>query len=439
MNYKQLIEIKNNVRAHMNKKDTLTGIYNKDYFFDYISNKPNGTIIKINVDGINFVNVHYGMEIGDTLMRFIAICLEENCNCENAVIARLSSFDFIIHKTNTNNERIYEFMEEIKSILTKEIKDIYKVYINFNIAAVIYKNDDLDIADSISKLDICMKNLISKGNRVGIYNDTYEEHISIQSIESAIKSNEIKLHYQPKIDLNTEKIVGVEVLIRWFSKTHGYIHPEKIISFAEDCGYINILGKWILEKACIDINYLNKKLNTNIDLSVNISPLQLEEKDFISDIIEILDETKFDSKSLKLEITESENIEDIIKINDIINNIKKTGIKISIDDFGKGFNSINYIKNYNVDEIKIDKSLVEYSNRNPMFVESLINMIHTTQTTVVAEGVETEKEYLRLKSMECDLVQGYYFYKPMELNDLIESVKEEKLTTEEELTVGEFY
>lgn len=173
------------------------------------------------------MNVHYGMEIGDTLMRFIAICLEENCNCENAVIARLSSFDFIIHKTNTNNERIYEFMEEIKSILTKEIKDIYKVYINFNIAAVIYKNDDLDIADSISKLDICMKNLISKGNRVGIYNDTYEEHISIQSIESAIKSNEIKLHYQPKIDLNTEKIVGVEVLIRWFSKTHGYIHPKK--------------------------------------------------------------------------------------------------------------------------------------------------------------------------------------------------------------------
>ncbi|WGX77339.1 EAL domain-containing protein [Paraclostridium bifermentans] len=183
----------------------------------------------------------------------------------------------------------------------------------------------------------------------------------------------------------------------------------------------------MLEKACIDINYLNKTLNTNIDLSVNISPLQLEEKDFINDIIEILDETTFDSKSLKLEITESENIEDIIKINDIINNIKKTGIKISIDDFGKGFNSINYIKNYNVDEIKIDKSLVEYSNRNPLFVESLINMIHTTQTTVVAEGVETEKEYLRLKSMECDLVQGYYFYKPMDLNELIESVKKKNL------------
>jgi diguanylate cyclase (GGDEF)-like protein len=436
MNYKQLTEIRKNVRTHIDKKDKLTGIYNKQYFFNYISNKPNGTVIRINVDGVNFVNVNYGMEIGDTLMQFIAICLEENCNCENAVIARLSNFDFIIHQTNTNNERIYEFMEEIKSILTQEVKDIYKVYINFNIAAVIYKDDDLDVYDSINKLDICMKNLISKGNRVGIYNDTYEDHITIQSIEDGIKSNEIKLYYQPKIDLNTDKIVGVEVLIRWFSIKHGYIHPEKIISFAEDCRYINILGKWILETSCIDINYLNEVLNTNIDLSVNISPLQLEEEDFIKDVIEILKSTKFDFKSLKLEITESENIEDIIKINDIIDNIKKTGIKISIDDFGKGFNSINYIKNYNVDEIKIDKSLVEYSNRNPMFVESLINMIHTTQTTVVAEGVETEKEYLRLKNMGCDLVQGYYFYKPMDLNSLIEALKEEKYRRKEELTIG---
>lgn len=436
MNYKQLIEIRENVRTHIDRKDKLTGIYNKQYFFNYISNKPNGTVIRINVDGVNFVNVNYGMEIGDTLMQFIAICLEENCNCENAVIARLSNFDFIIHKTNTNNERIYEFMEEIKSVLTQEVKDIYKVYINFNIAAVIYKDDDLDVYDSINKLDICMKNLISKGNRVGIYNDTYEDHITIQSIEDAIKSNEIKLYYQPKIDLNTDKIVGVEVLIRWFSIKHGYIHPEKIISFAEDCRYINILGKWILETSCIDINYLNKVLNTNIDLSVNISPLQLEEEDFIKDVIGILKSTKFDFSSLKLEITESENIEDIIKINDIIDNIRKTGIKISIDDFGKGFNSINYIKNYNVDEIKIDKSLVEYSNRNPMFVESLINMIHTTQTTVVAEGVETEKEYLRLKNMECDLVQGYYFYKPMDLNSLIEVLREEKYRIKEEATIG---
>lgn len=439
MNYSELTEIKENVKFHINKKDKLTGVYNREYFFSYIANKANGTIMRIHIDGINFVNINYGVEIGDTLMQFIAICLEENCNCENAIIARLSNFEFIIHKTNVNNKRIYEFMEEIKYKLTQEIKDIYKVYININIAAVIYKNDDLDINDSISKLDVCMKNLISKGNRVGIYNDTYEDHISIKSIENAIKNKEIKLYYQPKIDLGTEKIVGVEVLIRWFSKTHGYIHPEKIISFAEDCGYINILGKWILEKSCMDINYLNELLESNIDLSVNISPLQLEEEDFIIDLIETLKNTNFDANSLKLEITESENIEDIIKINDIIDNIKKIGVKISIDDFGKGFNSINYIKNYNVDEIKIDKSLVEYSNRNPMFIESLINMIHTTQTTVVAEGVEKEKEYLRLKSMNCDLVQGYYFYKPMDLNELIEILKEEKYRTKEEVTVGEFY
>ncbi|MEG0022495.1 MAG: EAL domain-containing protein, partial [Bacilli bacterium] len=138
----------------------------------------------------------------------------------------------------------------------------------------------------------------------------------------------------------------------------------------------------------------------------------------------------------KLEITESENIEEIIKINDIINEIKSKGIKISLDDFGKGFNSINYIKNYNVDEIKIDKTLVEYVNKNPMFIESLIKMIHTTKSKVVAEGVETELEYLKLKRVGCDIIQGYYFHKPMNLYELVDVIAKEKYVSNKKINMS---
>ncbi|MFR4765565.1 MAG: EAL domain-containing protein [Paraclostridium sordellii] len=259
--------------------------------------------------------------------------------------------------------------------------------------------------------------------------------MSIKSIEKGIKNGEIKVYYQPKVNLKNGKIAGVEALVRWFSEEHGYIPPDKIIEFCEECGYINILGKWILENACRDIKYLNETMNTNIDLSVNISPHQLDKENFTVDLVQSLKKIKFKFDLLKLEITESENIEGIIKINEIINEIKRTGIKISIDDFGKGFNSINYIKNYNVDEIKLDKSLVEYMNINPMFIESLINMIHTTKAKVVAEGVETELEYRKLKNTGCDLVQGYFCYKPMSLYELIDAVGEEKYMSNKELNM----
>lgn len=436
MNYRQLIRIKKKVFFRIDRKDKLTGIYNRNYFLKYLDSKLNGTIIRIRLDGINFININYGIEKGDMLIILIAKILNYTCNIKGMTVARLSKFDFAIYTSNTDNIEINQFMEKIVNILLEEIEEIYRIHINLNIAGVIYKNKNLNIEDASNKLDVCMSNLVKKGSKSEIYNEKYEEYISIKSIEDAIKKGEIQMYYQPKIDLKRGKIVGVEALIRWFSAEHGYISPEKIIAFSEDCGYINILGKWIIEKSCKDIKYLNEMMNTSIDLSVNVSPNQLDNEHFIKELIKSLELIDFKFDLLKLEITESENIEDIMKINDIINEIKSKGIKISLDDFGKGFNSINYIKNYNVDEIKIDKTLVEYIHKNPMFIESLINMIHTTKSKVVAEGVESELEYLKLKKMGCDIIQGYYFYKPMDLYELIDVIGKEKYTSNKKLNMS---
>lgn len=424
MNYRQLKGIKENLRLKMEMKDLLTGAYKEEYFLQYVNNKFNGSIIKIKIDGINFININYGSEKGDSLLRLIARRL--NYSYDNIVLARLSKFTFHLYTPTTNSQIIRDSIESMLDTIIDEIVGRYKIHVQCNVAAVIYDDGDLNIEDAISKLEVCMSRLSKKGNGFEIYNENHENYISVKAIERAIEKNEIKLYYQPKINLESGKITGVEALVRWFSKEHGYITPDKLISFSEEYGYINVLGKWILERACKDIKYLNSTLNTSIDVAVNISPSQLEHGNFTQDLFNCIEELKFKPTLLKLEITESENIEDIIIINEIIDDIKRKGIKIAIDDFGKGFNSINYIKNYNVDEIKIDKTLVEYMNDNPVFIESLIKMIHSTKTKVVAEGVETEFEYNKLKSIECDLVQGYYCHKPMNIYKLIDIIGREK-------------
>lgn len=435
MNYRHLIKIREKILLRKKNKDKLTGVYNRDYFQKYTSKKLNGTIIRVRVEGINFISLNYGVEKGEMLFSSIARRLNQICNFNEMLLSRTSRYDFTVYASVLDSKSISQFIENTMTMLINSIEEIYKIYINFNMAAVIYEKENLDIHDATNKLDVCMTNLLKKGSTFEIYNDKYDDCISIKSIEKGIKNGEIKVYYQPKVNLKNGKVAGVEALVRWFSEEHGYIPPDKIIEFCEECGYINILGKWILENACRDIKYLNETMNTNIDLSVNISPHQLDKENFTVDLVQSLKKIKFKFDLLKLEITESENIEGIIKINEIINEIKRTGIKISIDDFGKGFNSINYIKNYNVDEIKLDKSLVEYMNINPMFIESLINMIHTTKAKVVAEGVETELEYRKLKNTGCDLVQGYFCYKPMSLYELIDAVGEEKYMSNKELNM----
>lgn len=433
MNYKKVVlnddknkwgikDMLDNIKIKINKKDKFTDLYNRNYLFYCLRSKKNGTLIKIKFIGINYVNLQYGRREGDDIINHIAKDLKNMQ--QDLLVARLSGSKFGVYTEKTEVNYIKKLIDDI-FLIAADMNDCSEgIKLSVNISAVICKNDDFNLLDCINKLEISMSNAIKKGNnKYEIYNEKYETHINIGAIEKAIEEGEIMLYYQPKVDTKTGQIKGVEALIRWFHKEHGYITPEKLIGFAEKCGYINILGKWIIKRACEDIQKLNILLNEDIDLSINISPYQLEDKQFIEDIKEIIEDVKFDYKLLKLEITENENMESIDRIHDILGEIKNTGIKVSIDDFGKGFNSIDYIKNYNIDEIKIDKTLIEYLSNNPRFIENLISMIHTTNTSVVAEGVEQRSQYISLQDMGCDLVQGYYCYKPMELEKLLEIVK----------------
>lgn len=414
------------VKMYLNKRDKFTGLYNRNYFFYCLGQKKNGTFIKIKFMGINFINLNSGIKTGDEIIQHISKTLKNiRANC---IASRLSGTKFGLYTEETEINYIRQIIEEIITITNSISNNSDNIKVSASIGAVIYNNNDFSIKDASNKLEISLSNCIRKGNnKYEIYNEKYEPHINIESIEKSIESGEITLYYQPKVDVKSKKIKGVEALIRWFDEEYGYITPNKLIGFAENTGYISSLGRWIIRKACEEIKELNDTLDQRIDLSVNISPYQLEDEKFLNDIKDIVKEIGFDQELLKLEITENENMESIDKIHQIFKEIKSTGIKVSIDDFGKGYNSIDYIKNYNVDEIKIDKSLVEYLENNPLFIKSLINMIHTTNAYVVAEGVERKVEYDFLERMGCDFIQGYYCYKPMSFNSLLEIIKNDTI------------
>lgn len=399
------------------KKDKLTGLFSKDHFLSKMNDKKSGSFIMIKFIGISLVNLNFGMKQGDIVITQIADELRViDQNCE---VFKLSGNEFGLYTNSVDLEYIKKIIRKIQQIPFHIHKKSHEIKLSVSVSAIIYDNEYFDIFDCTNKLEIAMIDSIRKGiNKYQIYNENYCKFININTIETAIENGDITLYYQPKIDTKTGNIHGVEALVRWFDDEHGYIQPDKLINFAEKSGYINTLGKYIIRKAYKEINDLNKLLKNKIYLSVNISPYQLEDESLLDEVIEIADDIGFDYNLLYLEITENEDIQTIYDISKKISDIKNKGIKISIDDFGKGFNSIEYIKKYDADEIKIDKNIVQYVNNNPEFIQKLIDMIHTTNSTVVAEGVEHKSEYMMLKNMGCDLIQGYYCHRPMELNNL---------------------
>lgn len=233
----------------------------------------------------------------------------------------------------------------------------------------------------------------------------------------AIANEEFIHNYQPIVDRN-EKIIKIEVLTRWQSSLHGLISPEFFIPIAEQNGLIVDLCYYSLKKSCRQLHDWQDEGFHDLKIAVNISPVQFNENDLVSNIKNIISLTGIDARCLEVEITENEKIENAI---DDINALSEMGVSISIDDFGIGYSSLSRLKDYPIDTLKIDKSLVKNLSENEkslIIVSSIIEMAHHLGCNIVAEGVETSKQFELLKSLGCDYFQGFYFYKPLILKEV---------------------
>ncbi|MBP1757029.1 MAG: uncharacterized protein H6Q59_3427, partial [Firmicutes bacterium] len=248
-------------------------------------------------------------------------------------------------------------------------------------------------------------------------NDQMVKRLQLQNeIRQGIINKEFEMYYQPQVDMSNGKVIGVEALVRWHHPVLGLLMPGHFIGVAEETGLIIPLGEEILRIACHQCAKWEKQGYHDITMSVNISAKQINKKNIIQDILDIIEETQMRPELLVLEITESIAMENIDTTVEIINCLKEKGITFSMDDFGTGYSSLNYLKNIPVNHLKIDKQFVQsldQRNFEEIVIKAIIEIAHSMNLLVVAEGIETLAQKEKLIQYQCDLAQGYYFSRPI--------------------------
>jgi diguanylate cyclase (GGDEF)-like protein len=254
-------------------------------------------------------------------------------------------------------------------------------------------------------------------------NEMYEKRMRIETrLRKALKKNEFVLYYQPKVEIKTNVIRGVEALIRWESD-QGLVSPGDFIPLAEETGLIVPIGEWALREACRQLKEWHRLTQKPISMSVNLSAKQFSSANFLSTVKKIISESRIDKRFLTLELTESLLLGDIEKKIKIMKNLKSMGLKLSIDDFGTGYSSLNYLRKLPIDELKIDRSFIMELSKSTVtraIVATVVFLARNLKLSTVAEGIENKEELAFLRKIGCQQYQGFYFSRPVPPNELVE-------------------
>ncbi|HEU4962599.1 MAG TPA: EAL domain-containing protein [Bacilli bacterium] len=385
-------------------------------------NKQVGFLL-LDLDRFHTLNDALGHACGDILLQDVAVRLMEAVP-NDYMVARLGGDEFCI--VTTELEDGHQVVESVKRI-RDEVSEPFllrglEVYTSLSMGIAIYPQDGKDFESLYKNADLAMFQIKEKGG------DGYRFHtnkpfpavgnpVGVETmLRKAILRNELRLHFQPKFEINTRNIVGMEALVRWEHQEFGMIPPSDFIPLAEQTGLIVPIGEWVLREACRQSKLWHGLGHTNIRVSVNVSMRHLEKENFLETVKQIIEETEIDPNLLELEVTESLLMNDVELIIFIFQQLKQIGVNISLDDFGTGYSSLSYLKRLPVDVLKIDRSFVKDLDVDPgdaAIVASIITMAKNLKLEVIAEGVETEEQLGILEKMGCQEVQGYLLSRPL--------------------------
>lgn len=415
-------------------KDIVTGLSNNNGFFLELPYKlkilkEKGGVIAIviiSIDEFKRINSISGYEIGDHVLRNLAEELKSFIDEEEG-IARFFGDEFILILWEKNaitlEDRILKLWQECSGEI--KVKD-HEFIIKLSIGASIMRNhgDKNYLVEEAVHEAMIAKLTVKKvgGNNYQFYDLKIDELIKTeQKIENelyhAIENQELYLVYQPIVEIMSKEIVGVEALLRWRHEKYNNVSPLTLIHIAEQRGFIVEIGKWVLKEACRQNKLWQQKGYGEMVVSVNVSPLQLEQTNFIEMLREVLMETGLEPKYLKLEITETNAMTGVDEKLIRIKEIKEMGIGIAIDDFGTGYSSLSYFTRFPIDTLKVDRSFINnmLNDENAKtIVATIITMAKAMKIKTTAEGVETMEQLQHLQERGCDLMQGYLISKPME-------------------------
>lgn len=391
-------------------------------------------VIFLDLDAFKTVNDTLGHEGGDELITKVGQKLLE-CNRKTDMVCRFGGDEFLILLNNiANYHDVRVIADKIMSSLNEPVVlRGQEFFVSASAGIALYPIDGKDTETLIKNSDIAM--YIAKENGKNQYalcsSDMKEEvrnHIILtNSLYRALDRNELELYYQPQVRLPEGNIIGLEALLRWKHPELGMISPAVFIPIAEQSGMINTIGEWVLKTACRQNQIWQKKGYPPVRMAVNISVKQLRAPGIVEQITKVLAESGLKPEYLELEVTEGSAINEANNIVQVLNDLKKLGLTVSIDDFGTEYSSLNRLKDLPIDRLKIDMHFVhgiEKDEKDRAITKIIINLAKSLGLEIIAEGVETEKQVKFLSRKMCNEFQGYYFYQPMPAEEIEKILRE---------------
>jgi len=421
--------------------DELTQLPNRNLFLDRLQqaifeadrNEHLVAVFFLDLDRFKTINDSLGHTVGDQVLIQAAKRLQSILRAGDT-ISRLGGDEFSIVLSNIDNvmdctliaEKLLESMSKPLIIGDREL------VVTVSIGITIYPFDNAEIQGLLKNADMAMYHAKEAGRaNYQFYSssmaDRASERMGLEmNLRRALNENELVMHYQPILDLNSGEIVGVESLVRWMHPQRGLIGPDNFISIAEETGLIVPLGRWVLRTTCEHAKALDNMGLVIPKFAVNLSPRQFRDPNLIQGIRTIIEESDFDPKRLDLEITENLLMSDIDSVQQQLYDLTQLGIDLSIDDFGTGYSSLSYLRQLPISNLKIDRSFVKELPDNAddsAIVSSTISMAHFLGMKTIAEGIETRDQLRFLKEAGCDIAQGYLISRPLPLNELSRFIK----------------
>jgi len=435
--------------THMAYHDWLTDLPNRRKFNDELkmqlqvakSNNQPLALLYVDMDHFKSINDSLGHIVGDTVIQKMAKRLK-NCLRNEDFVARVGGDEFNILLPKTNRELAVELAEEIMEVFKEPfLIDNYELFVTACTGVSIFPYDGEDAGTLVKNADAALYRAKEHGRNSfkvfhsGMNIQSYRSFQLQNDLRKALERNEFKLVYQPRIHIGTSKITSAEALIRWDHPNWGMILPSEFIPLAEESNLIVEIGKWVLAEACRQNKAWQEAGLEPIRIAVNFSSQQFLQKDLIENISSILTQTGITPDRIEIEITESVIFKNELAMTQTLKKLRNMGIYLSMDDFGMGYSSLKYLRQFPVHSLKIDKSFIQdLSSRSPesiSLVAAIVSLAHSLKMSVVAEGVETEGQLNQLRELECEEFQGYFFSPPVSANEFEDFLFKSQDKTEE--------
>ncbi|MGB1030097.1 MAG: putative bifunctional diguanylate cyclase/phosphodiesterase [Pseudoalteromonas marina] len=409
-------------------QDGLTDLPNRRFFYEEIqtlisNDNTSFALIFLDLDGFKDVNDSLGHDYGDLLLHHVANRLK-TCIKDEDIIARLGGDEFTLILKNANQTIAVKVADKIKQALLKPIQlKEETVCVTASIGITLYPEHGSTVEKLVKRADQAMYLSKKKGrNRYEFFSYSIEEKATekrklIEEIKLGLKESQFELYYQPIFSVDGKSITKAEALIRWNHPQKGLIGPNEFIPMAEKNGLISDIGRWVKSQAIQDCTLFNKISKRLIQVSVNTSPLEIDRSgEWVEQWIQASEQFNLPEHSVLIEVTENTLMGTDSEIKRQLKRLSEFQIDVAIDDFGVGYSSLAYLQRLDIDILKIDRSFIKDIEKNDnsiALVRAIITMAHNLNVEVVAEGVEKQEQYMLLKQMQCDYIQGYYFSKPV--------------------------